>query len=61
MDADRGRWPELTLANWFRERPLDDVPTFLQRTYEAAPDLAGWDRDELEVVNTPLPVRRPGA
>ena len=41
-------------------RQADDpdtlVLTFLQRTYEAAADLADWDRG-LEVVPAPAPVR----
>ncbi len=42
-----------------RQAPDPDtlVLTFLQRTYEAAADLADWDRDGLEVVPAPAPVR----
>jgi hypothetical protein len=38
--------------------PDDLVLRFLQRTYEAAAELGGWDRDALEVVPAPAPVRR---
>jgi hypothetical protein len=61
FDGDLGEY----LLPYRTVRTADDpdtlVLTFLQRTYEAVADLAGWDRDDLEVVNAPLPVRRPGA
>lgn len=41
------------------EDPDTLVLTFLQRTYEAAADLASWDRPALESVPSPVPARRP--
>jgi hypothetical protein len=36
------------------------VLTFLQRTYEAAADLASWDRTALDAVPSPVPARHAG-